>query len=52
MPTLKTQSDYEREIDRVLAEVERLDRSIEAHQTETRRSRERTESVLSRLKSQ
>jgi peptidoglycan hydrolase CwlO-like protein len=44
-----SQTDFEREIDRILAEIERLDESIVRHQEETKRSRERTAAILTRL---
>jgi hypothetical protein len=50
-PVLRTQADYEREIARILAEIDRLDESIGRHQEETRRSRERTDLILARIAS-
>jgi hypothetical protein len=48
----REQAEYEREIERILEQLERLDKSIEQHQDETRRSRERTLATLSKLKSE
>lgn len=47
---LRTQADYEREIDRLFSEIDRLDERIVRHQEETRRSRERTQAMLAEMR--